>query len=221
LTDDVGYGTFYNNATAYQEALNGADASWAKIPAMRQAMKLHKNVPYFFYLSPHALITNLDYSLHTQLLKPKILERTMLRDRPIVPPDSVIKTLNHVRGDHVDLVITQDNFGISSDSFVIRSGEWAKFFLDTWFDPLYRSFNFQKEETHALEHIVQWHPSILTHLAVVPQNLLNAYSRGSKETLWKQGDFLIRFPECEKGEEGRSCEKEMTPYWQSLYNQQH
>ena len=58
---------------------------------------------------------------------------------------------------------------------MIRTGEWAKFFLDAWFDPLYRSYNFQKAEEHALEHIVQWHGTILAKLALVQQRLLNSY----------------------------------------------
>jgi hypothetical protein len=33
---------------------------------------------------------------------------------------------------------------------VIRNTEWAEFYLDTWYDPLYRSYNFQKAEIHAL-----------------------------------------------------------------------
>jgi hypothetical protein len=73
----------------------------------------------------------------------------------IVPPDSVIKTFSHLKGDRIDFVLSQDNEGLAGGSMVIRAGEWAKFFLDSWFDPLYRSYNFQKAEAHALEHIVQ------------------------------------------------------------------
>ena len=80
----------------------------------------------------------------------KRLESVMLRDKPVVPPDSVIKTFTHLRGDKVDLILTQDNEGLCQGSFIVRRGEWAKFFLDTWFDPLYRSYNFQKAEAHAL-----------------------------------------------------------------------
>jgi mannan polymerase II complex MNN11 subunit len=79
----------------------------------------------------------------------------MVVEVPIVPPDSVIKTFSGLKGDHVDFVITQDHDGLSEKSFILRRGEWAKFFLDVWFDPLYRTYNFQRAERHALEHIVQ------------------------------------------------------------------
>lgn len=80
----------------------------------------------------------------------KRLEELMIRDQPIVPPDSVIKTFPHLKGQNIDFVLTQDKEGLAQGSFIIRRGEWSKFFLDTWFDPLYRSYNFQKADTHAL-----------------------------------------------------------------------
>ena len=84
----------------------------------------------------------------------KRLEELMIRDHPIVPPDSVIKTFPHLKGSDIDFVLTQDKEGLAQGSFIIRKGEWSKFFLDTWFDPLYRSYNFQKADTHALVSIL-------------------------------------------------------------------
>ena len=78
------------------------------------------------------------------------IETLMLRDHPVVPDRTVIKTFSHLKAPQVDLVITQDTKGLAQGSFIIRRGEWGKFFLDTWFDPLYRSYNFQKAEAHAL-----------------------------------------------------------------------
>ena len=93
---------------------------------------------------------NPELKVETHIMSPKRLESLMLKDQPIVPPDSVIKTFSHLKGDHVDVVMTQDKEGLAPSSFVLKRGDWAMFFLDTWFDPLYRSYNFQKAETHAL-----------------------------------------------------------------------
>ncbi len=112
----------------------------------------------------------------------------------------------------------------------------AKFFLDTWFDPLYRSYNFQKAEGHALvsdtievkkvlkltrttqEHVVQWHPTILTKLALIPQKLLNSYnvdieSRGGRDAMYKTGDFVVRLVACEL-DSSRNCEREFDKYYE-------
>lgn len=93
---------------------------------------------------------NVSLPLTSHIMEKKRLESLMLKDRPVVPPDSVIHTFSHIRGDKIDLVLSQDQEGLCPESFIVRQGEWAKFFLDTWFDPLYRSYNFQKAEGHAL-----------------------------------------------------------------------
>lgn len=89
-------------------------------------------------------------------MQPDRLESLMLVDKPVVPPDSVIRTFSHLKGDRIDFVLTQDSEGLAGGSMLFRTGDWSKFFLDAWFDPLYRSYNFQKAEAHALEHIVQY-----------------------------------------------------------------
>ena len=93
---------------------------------------------------------NPSLELISYVLDPAVLESIMLKDLPVVPPDSVIHTFSHLKGDKIDLVLTQDGEGLCQESFILRRGDWANFFLDTWFDPLYRSYNFQKAEGHAL-----------------------------------------------------------------------
>jgi mannan polymerase II complex MNN11 subunit len=93
---------------------------------------------------------NPELTVERHIMDPKRMEKLMMRDQPVVLPQSVIKTFPHLKGSEIDLAMTQDKDGLAPSSFVLRKGEWAKFFLDTWFDPLYRSYNFQKAETHAL-----------------------------------------------------------------------
>lgn len=166
----------------------------------------------------------------------------MLKDHSIVPPQSIIKTFSHLKAHDVNFVITQDRDGIATTSLVLRNGEWAKFFLDTWFDPMYRSYNFQKAETHALvcspivssyalfvytnllkEHIVQWHPTILSKLAIVPQRAINAYSTVEHGAQYKEGDIAVVFPQC-SGTETKSCANEAERYsqrWRAAFGTNH
>jgi len=99
---------------------------------------------------------NPSIAITSHLLAPERLEKLMIVNRPVVPPDSIIKTFGNLKGERIDVVVTQDKDGITQSSFIVRNGEWAKYFLDVWFDPIYRSYNFQKAEVHALEHIVQY-----------------------------------------------------------------
>jgi len=142
-----GYETFFPEASSYE--LNGAPKSWAKVPAMRHALTLWPYSTYFWHLDQTALIMNPDLTIDS-IMAPKRMEKLMIKDQPIVPPDSVIKTFTHLHGDQIDFALTQDAAGLAPGSFILRRGDWAIFFLDTWFDPLYRSYNFQKADTHAL-----------------------------------------------------------------------
>ena len=143
-----GYATFFPNVSDYD--ISNSPRSWTIVPGLRHAMSAYPHSTYFFSLSPHSVIMDPSFDLVDNIMGKKKLESLMLREKPVVPPDSVIKTFSHLKGDKVDLVLTQDGEGLCQGSFIIRRGEWAKFFLDTWFDPLYRSYNFQKAEAHAL-----------------------------------------------------------------------
>jgi mannan polymerase II complex MNN11 subunit len=203
---------------------------------MRHALTLWPFSTYFWHLDQNALIMNPDLTIDS-IMTPRRMEKLMIKDQPIVPPDSVIKTFTHLKGDQIDFALTQDGDGLAPGSFILRQGDWARFFLDTWFDPLYRSYNFQKADTHALvrtslrpqknsanicqEHIVQWHPTILSKLALVPQQVMNSYNQAENSTSkYSKGDFVIRFNGCEQKID-RSCETEAQSYlkeWRTNFN---
>lgn len=89
-------------------------------------------------------------SLHSHVLNEKRLESLLLKGVPVVP-ESIIETFSHLdAAADIDLVITQDRDNLSPGSFVLRRGDFARFFLDLWFDPLYRDYSFMNAETHAL-----------------------------------------------------------------------
>ena len=136
--------------------MSGAPFSWSKVVAMRDALTRFPDSTYVWFLDQDSFIMNPELTIEQHVMKPAELEALMIKDQPIVPPDSIIKTFTHLRARDIDFVLTQDKEGLSAGSFVIRNGDWARFFLETWFDPIYRSYNFQKAETHAL---VSDHPS--------------------------------------------------------------
>ena len=142
----IGYATFFPKATDYD--LAGAPSSWSRVPAVRHALTKFPHSTWFWFLEQNSLIMNPAMTVEGSILDK--VEGLMLKNCPVVPPDSVIKTLPNLKSHQIDLVLTQDKTGLSQGSFILRRGEWSKFFLDTWFDPLYRSYNFQKADAHAL-----------------------------------------------------------------------
>ncbi|KAI9697289.1 MAG: hypothetical protein M1836_004853 [Candelina mexicana] len=222
--DENGYSKEYINQIKANRQDYAARHGWARIPAVRHALMLYPQSPYFFFLDQQGLIANPSLPIKGHIMTRPRVESLMLKDVPVVPPDSVIKTFSHLKGDQVDLVLTQDKEGLGPGSFIIKQGDWAKFFLDSWFDPLYRSYNFQKAEGHALEHVVQWHPTILSKLVLVPQRIMNSYGSesagGDENRLYKEGDFVVRLPGCDAPDAKRSCDGEMAPHfkeWQTRY----
>ncbi|KAJ5662756.1 hypothetical protein N7462_011682 [Penicillium macrosclerotiorum] len=214
-----GYTNFFASVSEYNEAIGDSPRSWALVPAVRHAMAQHPHSKYFFHLSPHALFMNPSKSLTSLLLDRNRLEGLMLKDQPVVPPDSIIRTFSHLKEKNIDLIATQDGEDLCAGSFILKNGDFARFFLDLWFDPLYRSYNFAKAETHGLDHIMQWHPTVLSRTALVPQRIMNAYSKDSLgaaiDGTYKDGDLVLRFPGCEDGS-SRDCEELESYYglWQ-------
>ncbi|SZF02563.1 unnamed protein product [Blumeria hordei] len=214
-----GYATFMPNISDYD--LNGAPGTWSRIPAVRHALAKFDKSTYVWYLEQNSLIMNPKIKVERDIMHPSKLEDLMIKDQPIVPPSSVIKTFPKLKGTNIDLALTQDKNGLAPDSFIVRNGEWSRFFLDTWFDPMYRSYNFQKADSHALEHIVQWHPTILSKLALVPQKVMNSYNKpdlASDSGVYKEGDFVLKLAGCE--EPGSDCAALAQSYltqWRSAF----
>lgn len=144
----IGYKTMIVKTFDYDT--KGSPKSWSKIMAMRHALTLYPDATYIWFLDQNAYIMDPTKSLEDQVLKPKKLESLMIKDYPVVPPDSIIKTFTHLKGQNAQLVISQDLDGLVADSLVLKNGDWAKFLVETWLGPLYRSYNFQKAERHTL-----------------------------------------------------------------------
>lgn len=130
--------------------LHGAPMSWTKVVAMRHALTQFPDATYIWYVDLDTFIMNPHLAIERDIMTPAKLEEKMIVDYPVVPPDSIIRTFSHLHGEDIDLVITQDKEGLVPSSFVLKNSEWSRFFLETWFDPIYRSYNFQKAEKHAL-----------------------------------------------------------------------
>lgn len=65
------------------------------------------------------------------------------------------------------------------------------------------------------EHIVQWHPTILSKLALVPQRTLASYSKSTIGEQYQEGDFVVLFPDCTKTGD-QSCQTVSSHYWEKM-----
>ncbi|SPO03409.1 related to alpha-1,2-galactosyltransferase [Cephalotrichum gorgonifer] len=204
-----GYETFFPHIGDYD--LRGSPMSWTKVVALRHALAKFPDASYIWFLDQEALIMNPEISVHKDILAYEKLDKMMLRRQPVTLPESVIKTYPQLKPNQIDLVLTQDKEGVDGKSMILRNSDWSEFFLDTWYDPLFRSYNFELAETHTLEHIIQWHATILSKLALIPQRTMNSYSDSTLGEAYAEGDFVVRFPGC-TGTGEKSCQQEASRY---------
>lgn len=76
---------------------------------------------------------------------------------------------------------------------------------------MYRSYGFERQEVSALEHLIQWHYTVLSKAALLPKRLLVSYNNAAEDMSYKEGDFVVVLDGCR--DIGRSCEMEFDRYW--------
>ncbi|KAK9464874.1 galactosyl transferase GMA12/MNN10 family-domain-containing protein [Lipomyces arxii] len=210
--DAHGYGLYIRYMSDFKELVKDPfKPGWYKLPLLRAAIHEQPDAAYFWYLDQNAIIMNPNLDIESHITDPKRLNTLVLRDVSVVPPDSTIRTYRHVPADRVKFIISQDHDGFQTGSFILKNEEYAKYLLDAWFDKLYQEYSFSKDEKSALEHIAQWHPTVLSKMAVIPQRIFNAYPNGVGESQYQDGDFVASLVGCDTPE--RSCVREFERLW--------
>ena len=117
-----------------------------------------------------------------------------LRESPVFPPHSTTRTLS-LRTQPVSqiaLILSHGAGILHTGSIVLRRGDYASFVLDSWSDPLVRSYGFEGEDGHAIEHLIQFYPAILEGLAIMPKRTLLSFAvAAGEDEQFHEGDFIV------------------------------
>lgn len=183
-------------------------AEFAKLYLIREAMYAFPDAKWIWWLDQDAIIKNPDYDIKGELLTPAELEKKIERDVPILPPESVIHTYKRVSGSNIRLIVSQNDRGISTQSFFVSNDDmYGHVLMEYWMDPLHRNYHGFIEDSvnqysgleASITHMVQWHPAILSKLAIVSHKYLGSYL---KETALIKGQddppynvLLLRSPD--------------------------
>lgn len=111
-------------------------SGWDRLFALREVIEEYPNSEWFWLLEQDALIMDPAFSITNDLLNPEKLDAIMERDVPIVSPDSVIRTLKSSPADDAALILSHDHAGINTNSFIVRNGDFGKYLLETWIQPV-------------------------------------------------------------------------------------
>jgi len=108
----------------------------------------------------------------------------------------------------VDLLITEEGWGLSSANWMIRRSNWSIAFLERAFEVCHRDmplFGDQDAMIHLLfnHRALSWDvpgDSLDPHAVIVPQRELNAYDALNAHYMgcdgFEEGDLLVTFPGC-------------------------
>lgn len=202
---------------------NNDHKSWTRLLILRAAMHAFPESKYFWYIDQDAVIVKYDIDLINYLLTPDKLNPLLLKDHPIVPPTGAIHTYKNIKPENVKFLITQDERGLNTNSFILVNDLYGKTLIEFWSDPLYRKYNnFPLRESSALMHILQWHPVLLSKTGVIPartiasaHSIVEATGEDAK-FYYKPGDLAVILKDCEIR---KSCEAEFSSYWDRLHSE--
>lgn len=201
------------NMTSYNLP-NGAPIYWNKIPVLKEAFVRYPDAEWVWWMDMDIIIMNMTLNIYDHVLSRKGLARNILLDREMTGAGggktgySTPSTYTH---DDINFVISLDSWGMNVGNFLMRRGEWSKWLLDLWIEPLYISQNWVFPENDAWTHMWQYHDVVRDHAAVTTQRSMNAYpDYNALGEHWQPGDHIVHFAGC-GGDE--TCKQKWDKYW--------
>lgn len=113
---------------------------WARLFAIREVQEEYPDSEWFWYLDQDAIIMDTQVSLTKHILSSDKLGGLVLRDVPIGAPGSLIRTLKAASVDSAQLILSHDHSGLNTKSFVLKNGDFMRYLLDAWTEPVSRIF---------------------------------------------------------------------------------
>ncbi|CAI7588546.1 unnamed protein product [Penicillium manginii] len=208
-----GFDLMWANMTSYNLP-NGEQIYWNKIPVLKEAFARYPDAEWVWWMDMDIIIMNMTLSIYDHVLSKEGLARNILLDRELTGAGggktgySTPATYQH---EDIKFVISLDSWGMNVGNFLMRRGEWSKWLLDLWIEPLYISQNWVFPENDAWTHMWQHHDVVRDHAAVTTQRSMNAYPDYNKlGENWQPGDHIVHFAGC--GEDA-ICEQKWNKYW--------
>lgn len=192
----------------------GDHVVWAKMGAIQRVFKEHPEVEWVWWMDTDIFLMNPEIELGEHLLSDRALVERLSYERPIRKPDTSFagevypSRENAPKAENLNLLLSQDFFGINAGSFFIKRSPWTDMLLDLWYDPVHVEKNYIFKEQEALNNLIRGHKSILSHTGIYPQRLFNSYT-GEPNDVWtyKEGDLALHLAGCNHN---GNCEKHLS-----------
>ncbi|KAJ5126425.1 hypothetical protein N7526_008602 [Penicillium atrosanguineum] len=208
-----GFKFMWANMTSYNLP-NGAAIYWNKIPILKEAFERHPDAEWVWWMDMDIIIMNTTLNIYDHILSKEGLAHNILLDREMTGAGggkSGFSTPATYKHNDINFVISLDSWGMNVGNFLIRRGEWSKWLLDLWVEPLYISQNWVFPENDAWTHMWEYHGIVRDHAAITTQRSMNAYPDSNMiGEHWQPGDHIVHFAGC-GGDV--TCEEKWNKYW--------
>ncbi|OBA20340.1 hypothetical protein METBIDRAFT_44326 [Metschnikowia bicuspidata var. bicuspidata NRRL YB-4993] len=207
-----GYGIYVRWAQEFVPELNSMDflgdverSKWIRLFCVRAAMFAFPDAEWFWYFDQDGLVTNMKVDLYSYLLTPDAWRGANLKEQPVIPPRGLIKTYKNLRPANVDLIFTQSETKIETNSFLVRNSEIGRATIETWRARHYLEYNnFPYGPDSAITHILQWHPFVLSKTSIVSARTINSFfaetvsleDKATDHMHYFPGDFVVQWASC-------------------------
>lgn len=197
---------------------------WGKLKAIELALEEHPDVEWIWWMDLDMIIMNPEIDLARYVLNPEAMKKRLSYGRPLKHPSfaeySDIRTgynpdeplpsnaakpkLDNVEFEdyeyadvgQIDLLITQDFFGLNAGSFFIKRSSFVTMLLDYWADPIFIDQEFRFREQDTLGHLNINHRLVREHVGIIPQRMLNSYISDDLWDGYSKGDLAVHFAGC-------------------------
>lgn len=133
---------------------NGAPVYWNKIPILQEAFTRFPETEWVWWMDIDIIIMNMSLNIYNHVLSKEGLARIL--DRPMTGASGAeagYRTPAGYRYDDINFIISMDAWGMNVGKFLMRRGDWSKWLLDLWIDPLFISQNWGFPEQDAWIHM--------------------------------------------------------------------
>lgn len=170
---------------------------WNKIPILQEAFIRYPEAEWVWWLDLDIIIMNTSLSIYDHVLSDEGMARNILLNEPMHGAgggETGYRTPATYKRNDINFVISLDSWGMNVGNFLIRRGEWSKWLLGLWIEPLYIDQGWVFPENDAWTHMWQFHKIVQEHTAVMKQSSMNAYlDYNLLGEHWKPGDHIVHF----------------------------
>ena len=201
---------------------NFSKTAWNKIPIIQDAHIRYPQAKWFWWLDFDAIIVNGSLDIYDHVLSSKAITQNLLFDKDIPRVgggSSGFRTPAVMKPEDVNMLISFDNWGMNTGSFLMRRCGWTDMVLEIWADPVAVEKDWIFFDQDGWVHLYQHNEFVRKYTGVVKQRSFNGYAKSNPlGAQWQSGDYVVHFAGCGSVKNMTNCRNNWQSYWEKRDN---